>query len=241
MRRHLRGAFPTVLTIGNLLCGFLSLHYIVKGSFVSSAWLIIVAWFLDGFDGKVARLTGSVSRFGVELDSLADLCSFGVAPAFLMVQAQLYVLSGWGMVVGFLFCTCGALRLARFNVQIKGFAKENFTGLPIPSAAVTIASYLLFGRETWPRLQGVSFSAGLVVVLSLLMVSTLEYDAIKFSLDSWWDRCKMAILVGGALAVALFPNKVLFPLSMMYVSSGMVRWVIHLPGSGRAVASLPNQ
>jgi len=225
-----------VFTVGNLLCGFLSLYYIVKGHFISAAWLIIVAWFLDGFDGKVARLTGSVSRFGVELDSLADLCSFGLAPACLIVQTQLHALKGWGIAIGFLFFACGAIRLARFNVQLKSFAKEHFTGLPIPSAAVAIASYLLFSQEIWLRLQSATFSAGLIVVLSLLMISTLEYDALKFSLDSWWDRCKMGVLIGGALIVALFPNEALFPLSMMYVSSGIIRRIVHrLAGEGAAI------
>ena len=219
MRRYswtiLKEAFPTVFTMGNLLCGFLSLYYILTGHVISAAWLIILAWFLDGFDGKVARFTGATSRFGVELDSLADLCSFGLAPAFLMVQTQLHVLGAWGIVLGFLFVTCGAIRLARFNVQIEDFDKEYFTGLPIPAAAVTIASYFLFSREVWLPLRNPSFSVGLVITLSVLMVSTLEYDALRFSLDSWWGRCKLVILLGGALTVALFPSEGLFPLNIL--------------------------
>ena len=142
-------ALPALFTVGNLLCGFLSLLYAVDGRFVPAAWLIIVAWFMDGFDGKVARLTHSASRFGVELDSLADLCSFGLAPTVLILRYRLYALRGWGIALGFLFFACGAIRLARFNVQVEGFVKKNFCGLPIPAAAWAIASYTLFGEQVW--------------------------------------------------------------------------------------------
>ncbi|MCK5329706.1 MAG: CDP-diacylglycerol--serine O-phosphatidyltransferase [Candidatus Latescibacteria bacterium] len=223
-----KAAFPAVFTLGNLLCGFLSVLYAVDGKFVPAAWLIIVAWFMDGFDGKVARLTHSSSRFGVELDSLADLCSFGWAPTVLIFRYRLHVLGGWGIALSFLFLMCGALRLARFNVQVEGFAKKNFTGLPIPAAAWTIAAYTLFGERVWGGFLSFQVCSMLVVLLSFLMVSTFEYDALLFTTDSIWNRFKLIFAVVGALAIIFFPHEVLFPMSLMYMSSGIVRGVLHL-------------
>ena len=125
--------------------------------------------------------------------------------------------------------------------RLKKLDKEHFTGLPIPAAAVTIASYFLFSREVWLPLRNPSFSVGLVIALSVLMVSTLEYDALRFSLDSWWGRCKLVILLGGALTVALFPSEGLFPLNILYAGSGIVRWIAHLIGKEQAMAGFSNR
>lgn len=212
----------------------------MDGRFVPAAWLIIVAWFIDGFDGKVARFTHSASRFGVELDSLADLCSFGLAPAVLMLRYRLYVLRGWGIALGFLFFVCGAIRLARFNVQVEGFTKKNFCGLPIPAAAWAIASYTLFGERVWEGFLSLQVCSTFVVLLSFLMISTFEYDALQFTRDSFWNRFKLIFAVVGASAIVFFPHEVLFPLSLVYVSSGIVRWVGHLiAGEDREMAEMP--
>ncbi|MFH1009509.1 MAG: CDP-diacylglycerol--serine O-phosphatidyltransferase [Candidatus Latescibacterota bacterium] len=225
---HRRAALPAVFTLGNLLCGFLSVLYAVEGKFVPAAWLIIVAWFIDGFDGKVARLTHSSSRFGVELDSLADLCSFGWAPAVLMLQYRLHEMGGWGVAIVFLFFMSGAIRLARYNVQVEGFAKKNFSGLPIPAAAWVIASYTLFGERVWGGFLSPQVGSMLIVLLSFLMVSTFEYDALLFANDSMWNRFKLLFAVAASLAIILFPHEVLFPLSLLYVSSGIIREVVEL-------------
>ena len=249
-----KAALPALFTVGNLLCGFLSVLYAVDGRFVPAAWLIIVAWFIDGLDGKVARLTHSASRFGVELDSLADLCSFGLAPTVLMLRYRLYVLRGWGIALGFLFFVCGAIRLARFNVQVeeaayaskadkrRPFVKRNFCGLPIPAAAWAIASYTLFGERVWEGFLSLQVCSTFVVFLSFLMVSTFEYDALQFARDSFWNRFKLIFAVVGALAIVFFPHEVLFPLSLVYMSSGIVRGVVHLiAGEDREVVEIPGR
>ncbi|HEX2758673.1 MAG TPA: CDP-diacylglycerol--serine O-phosphatidyltransferase, partial [Thermoanaerobaculia bacterium] len=132
-----RGVYvlPALFTAGNILCGYLSLDAAAQGAFEYAAKLVFLAAILDGLDGRVARLTGTTSAFGEQLDSLADVVSFGVAPAFLVYRWGLSGFGRAGLLVSFLFVVCGALRLARFNVQIHVVDKRWFVGLPIPSAA----------------------------------------------------------------------------------------------------------
>ena len=204
---------PTSLTLGNLLCGFLSGIYTVQGRTYTAAWWIILAWLLDGLDGQVARLMGSSTDFGAELDSLADITSFGIAPSLLAFG--MYGVEAIPSSIFFL--TCGAVRLAKFNMG-RSEARTNFSGLPIPAAAWVLASYLLFPvwRMRWPVL-------GLSVLTGVLMLSSIEYDAIYFPLGTLWGKVKVAIFVGGAVSIFLSPTYALFPLSLVYLSSGPVR------------------
>lgn len=217
---------PNIVTVGNLFCGFLAIIYALKGHWISSAWLIILAAFLDAFDGKVARVMHSASRFGVELDSLADLCSFGLAPSILLFQFQLNFLDWWGILVAFIFFTCGAMRLARFNVKLKGFEKGNFAGLPIPSAASVIASYIIFSEKVWNGLNSIELIIFMTIILSVLMISSLEYDTFpRFTFNSFWNTFKVSFFVLGVLAIVTFPDEAFFPLCIIYVMSGPIRWV----------------
>ncbi len=144
------------------------------------AWFIVLAGGFDTFDGIMARITRSSSQFGVELDSLADVVSFGAAPSFLVYQAYLGTLDSLGVIISSMPLVFGAIRLARFNVQLVGFEKDYFKGLPIPAAAITICAYLLeynterFGLNGWTR-DGLAI---LVAALSLLMVSKVRYDTL---------------------------------------------------------------
>jgi len=236
--KAIKMSLPSCVTTGNLFCGFLSVFYTIDGRLVLAAWLIILAGFMDALDGKVARLAHAPSRFGVEFDSLADLCSFGAAPAILMFHYNLYFLGAWGMMMGFLFLLCGAIRLARFNVRLTGFDKEVFSGLPIPAAAGTLASYVVFSQNVLESLNIISLSAPLVVMLSILMVSALEYDTLpKFAPHSAWNRCKLGFFLLAVFLVIFFTDKVFFPLSVVYVMSGLIRWFLHLV-SDREVAGV---
>ena len=134
---------PNLFTLGNMLCGFYSIISTIEGRFHHAAVAIFIAALADGLDGKIARLTKTCSRFGVEFDSLADLVSFGVAPALLIYIWALRPYQRVGWLAAFLFVICGALRLARFNVQVYTSENKYFTGLPIPAAATTIASFVL--------------------------------------------------------------------------------------------------
>src|ERR1700739_4935016 len=130
---------PTLFTVGNLFCGYLSIWCSIRGTFETAAYLVIVAAVLDALDGRIARMTNSASEFGEEYDSLADLVSFGVAPAVLAYSWGLADFPRPGFVASFLFVVCGSMRLARFNIQTKVADKRYFVGLPIPAAAGTIA------------------------------------------------------------------------------------------------------
>src|SRR5688500_11117724 len=149
---------PNLLTTGNLFFGFFAIMKALQGEFFWAGSAIIIAAVFDMLDGRVARLTKGTSEFGVQYDSLCDLVSFGAAPAIMMFQYGLNAFGRFGWVLCFLFMACGALRLARFNVQSSiGKASGDFTGLPIPMAAAVVATYVAFmtdlaqtqGEATW--------------------------------------------------------------------------------------------
>ena len=172
-----RAVVPSLFTVLNAFCGFLSILYASQGRIEMGAWSIVLAGVFDTFDGIMARITRSSSQFGVELDSLADVVSFGAAPSFLVYQAHLSTLDSLGVIVSSMPLVFGAIRLARFNVQLVGFEKDYFKGLPIPAAAITICAFLLeynterYGLNGWTR-DGLT---ALVIFVSLLMVSKVRY------------------------------------------------------------------
>ena len=170
---------PALFTAGNIFCGFLSLDASAKGAFETAAILIFVAAFFDGIDGRVARLTGTTSAFGEQLDSLCDVVSFGVAPAFLVYNWGLSAFGRAGLLVSFLFAVCGALRLARFNVQVHVVDKRWFVGLPIPSAAGALCGLIwaVPASELTDSLRVVFL--GVTAALAFLMVSTFRYRSFK--------------------------------------------------------------
>src|SRR5471030_2470512 len=134
---------PNLLTTGNMFFGFYSMIQSLSGNFTMAAYAIIWAAVFDTLDGRVARLTRSTSKFGMEYDSLSDLVSFGVAPAILLYQWALKPFDRLGWLACFLFLACGALRLARFNVQVASIEKKYFQGLPIPMAAGIVATSVM--------------------------------------------------------------------------------------------------
>jgi CDP-diacylglycerol--serine O-phosphatidyltransferase len=175
-----RAVFPSLFTILNAFCGFLSILNTTAGQFDAAVGFIVLAAIFDSLDGVMARITRSSSQFGVELDSLADVVSFGAAPSILVYQAHLHSLGNIGILISSLPLVFGAIRLARFNVQLIGFDKEYFRGLPIPLQALTICAFFFqfykpgYGFESWTR----DALAPLVVGLALLMVSTVRYDTL---------------------------------------------------------------
>ena len=227
--RNFKGIFPGVFTVGNMLCGFISILQSFEGEAIHAAWLIILAGFFDALDGKIARISRSASRFGIELDSFADFVSFGIAPAVIFYSFRLYVLGTWGWLLGFLFIICGAFRLARFNIEARLEEKPYFTGLPIPAAAVTICGYTLFSYELWGELLYPEVLITLIIVFSALMVSGIEYETLpRFSLNSKKNLIKLIYILVALIAVLLKPKLAIFPLGMIYVLSGIVREVYQL-------------
>ncbi|MCK9410636.1 MAG: CDP-diacylglycerol--serine O-phosphatidyltransferase [Bacteriovoracaceae bacterium] len=182
--RITRAVVPTLFTVLNMFCGLLSIVQASDGNFIEAIYFIILAGVFDALDGMMARLTKSSSQFGVEIDSLSDIVSFGAAPAFLAYKVQLYQLNEWGMIISSLLMIMGGIRLARFNVQLVGFDKDYFTGLPIPASAFAIVSYLFTFMNDAHQLEGIPalMLAPLSVALSLIMVSKIKYDTLpKFS------------------------------------------------------------
>ncbi|MEW5800786.1 MAG: CDP-diacylglycerol--serine O-phosphatidyltransferase [bacterium] len=216
---------PNLFTLANMLCGFYSIISTIDGRFHHAAVAIFVAALFDGLDGRIARLTGTCSRFGVEFDSLADLLSFGMAPALLIYLWALHPYQRIGWLAAFLFVICGALRLARFNVQVYSpESKNHFTGLPIPAAASTIASFVLlhqflFGDEGSKPI----FIAGLAYLLAFLMVSNIKYRNFKQLKLRERKPFNLLVLMSLVLLVILAqPQIMVFILISGYVLSGLV-------------------
>ncbi len=224
---------PNLFTSANLVGGFLSMIAAHNGQYTHAALVILLAVGLDCLDGKVARLTGSASAFGVEYDSLADLLSFGMAPGWLLYTWALRSLSPFGWLAAFVFVICGALRLARFNVQATGVQKYTFTGLPIPAAASVVASAVLLIHRLYEDLPGsVDTDHPLIIVLAayalaLLMVSNFKYRSFK---RLHWRRVwPLPFLAGGILLSTVLvcgPELILFLLFLGYAFSGPVETLL---------------
>jgi len=220
-----RGLFvlPTLFTVGNLFCGYLSLWSSINGTFERSAWLIIIAAVLDMLDGRIARLTNSASEFGEEYDSLADLVSFGVAPAILVYSWGLADFHRLGLAVSFFFVVCGSMRLARFNIQTKIADKRYFVGLPIPAAAGTICTLVLATPD--PLVDRVWMTAALVAtfLLSYLMISTIRYRSFKdVDLRRRRPAWILPVIALFFMAIAYRPIISLLVLAILFASSGPV-------------------
>lgn len=177
-----RGVFilPNLFTTASLFAGFWGMLEAVHGEYIHASLAILASLIFDGLDGKVARATGAVSRFGVEFDSLADLVAFGAGPAVLIYMWALQPLGRLGFLAAFLFLACGALRLARFNVQVDTVGTGHFVGLPIPGAASMVATTALMWADVFPGEAPPAwiFLAG-TFLLSFLMVSNIRYLSFK--------------------------------------------------------------
>jgi CDP-diacylglycerol--serine O-phosphatidyltransferase len=220
-RKLRRGIYllPTSFTTGNLCCGFFSLIESSRGHYELAALLIVVAGVLDGLDGRIARLTGTTSEFGVEFDSMADISSFGIAPAFLAYQWALQPFNRVGWLIAFLFVACAATRLARFNIQHGSLDKRFFAGLPSPAAAGVIAS-VAFAFPEPPTQLGYSVLVGVLVgSAALLMVSHIRYRSFK-SLDLKSPRSYLSVVAIVLVLVAVFVH----PRSLMVIAGFYMLW-----------------
>lgn len=214
---------PSLFTVGNLLCGYFAILHSMKGEFGKSALLILFATVLDALDGKVARLTQSTSPFGLELDSLADMISFGVAPAVLTHSWGLINLGRAGWVVSFIYVICGATRLARYNIQAAHADKKYFVGLPIPAAAAVLAA-TIYSRSV-PLADPLTplLLCAFLILVSILMVSKNRYRSFK-EVD-FRRRKPYLYVVGFALvmaAVAIYPKQTLLLVCYGYLVSGIL-------------------
>jgi CDP-diacylglycerol---serine O-phosphatidyltransferase len=221
---------PNLFTAINMFCGFLSILSASEGNFNYAAWLIFIAAIFDALDGMVARLTNSSSELGVELDSLSDIVSFGAAPSFLLYKTYFYSLDVWGILISAAPLIAGGFRLARFNIQLVGFSKSFFLGLPIPSSALTIASFVLaFYNDGFPKLIS-DFITPMILVLSFLMVSNIRYETLpKISLKSIKEKpFHFIFLIIAILLVVFMYTKGMFLVFVFMIVIGIFRHLYKL-------------
>ncbi|MFQ5867701.1 MAG: CDP-diacylglycerol--serine O-phosphatidyltransferase [bacterium] len=206
---------PGLFTLGNAGLGFYSIIASIDRNFTASAWSILLAIILDVFDGRIARLTKSTSRFGLEFDSLADLISFGVAPSILMYQVVLKNMR-WGVLVPFLFVIAGVLRLARFNVKAAEKDIAYFDGLPIPVGGGMLASFFILAFWVKEMHLFIGSIPLVMIVLSFLMVSKIKYINFKNLRFTKRQPFKMLIIMVVALVIWFFSTNIISIIFVVY-------------------------
>jgi len=221
---------PNLFTAMNMFCGFLSIISASEGNYNYAAWLIFIAALFDALDGMVARLTNSSSELGVELDSLSDIVSFGAAPSFLLYKTFFYSMDTWGILISAAPLIAGGFRLARFNIQLVGFSKSFFLGLPIPSAALTIVSFILAFYENGFAKPISDFITPLILVLSYLMVSNIRYEVIpKISFKTIKEKpFHFIFLLISIILVIFLYTKGLFLVFVFMIVIGIFRHIYKL-------------
>jgi CDP-diacylglycerol---serine O-phosphatidyltransferase len=238
---------PNLLTTGALFAGFYSIVAAIDGNFPSAAWAIFAAMFLDGLDGRVARLTSTSSEFGKEYDSLSDMVSFGLAPAIVTYQWGVERLAEYGAIWGrlgwlaaFLYCAAAAFRLARFNTNV-GQDRRFFQGLPSPPAAAGVASMVWLA--THYQIEGlVALVAGITVtaVAGLLMMSRFAYMSFKdVSAGKRVRFANLLLIPLVIIVIAIEPQVTIFILFLIYASSGPAGWLWHRRRGKRPDLSAP--
>lgn len=225
-RRFRRGMYllPTLFTLGNMFCGYASVVQAMSRDFETAAMLIGIAMVLDTLDGFIARLTGSATAFGLEFDSLADVISFGLAPAVLAFAWGLQPLGRLGWAAGFLYVTAAAMRLARFNIQTAAAAdKRYFVGMPSPAAAGVTASTVYLYPWGLNDYRSALPALAVVIVPALLMVSTIRFRSVK-AIDVGWRRSYVTLFLGAVVLtlIAAQPRVALVVLAYSYLASAFI-------------------
>jgi len=229
-RRFRRGVYllPVLLTLGNLFCGYACIMYTMREEYATAAPFIGIAFILDGLDGRIARLTGTEGPFGVQFDSLADMISFGLAPAILAYSWGLTPFGRWGWAAGFIYVTAAAMRLARFNIQAGSVDKRYFVGMPSPAAAGVVAATIFAYPAGLRDTSGAAPVMALLLVPAFLMVSTIRFRSFK-TIDLQARRSYTVILVMALVIAAIWghPAGVLLVLAYTYLASAFVELAVN--------------
>ncbi len=225
--RIFRYGVPHLFTLANLFSGFHAIVLIAQHRLLEGFGFIVLAALFDMLDGVLSRAIGVASEFGVELDSLSDIVSFGVAPAYLLWEAHFRGLGGVGMLLAALPALAGALRLARFNVQLSTLAdKTAFIGLPIPAAALTLSSYVVFFHTRGvPAPWDTAVLVGLVLMVAGLMISRVPFPNVpRYSRRFMRQHpVETVVFTIGVLVVLVTQGRALFPLLMVYIVGSLLR------------------
>ena len=226
MKRRLKikkNVIPSIFTLVNLFFGFMAIITAAQGEFQKAAWLIIAAALFDALDGKLARLFGVPSRFGMEFDSIADMVSFCTAPAILVYFAYLQNLMPLvAAVISFIPLLAGGVRLARFNVSQDETPLPIFIGLPTPAAALVISSFILFSFSVRNDVGDPRIAISLMFGLALLMISHIRYSKIPELGNGRKAVIKLIVIVLMAVATVFWREFVVFPGAVLYVVWGLV-------------------
>ncbi len=224
---------PNLLTTASLFAGFMGILWAMQGRYESCALAILVSTLFDGLDGKIARLTRTTSEFGVQYDSLCDLVAFGVTPALLLYHWQLNLYGRLGLMACFLLLACGALRLARFNVQSAITSKKFFIGLPIPAAGCIVATLVLAAPYLPEVIQENTLPLGSLILaygLSFLMVSRVRYASFKeYGMLRAHPFSSMVTAILLFVLVASQPRLLGFLILLLYMLSGPVYTYLIMP------------
>ena len=221
-RRFRRGVYllPSLFTMANMFCGYACVVYAMRGEFATAAPFIGLAIVLDMLDGRIARMTGSTSAFGVEFDSLADVISFGVAPAILVFSWGLSPLGRLGWAAGFVFVAAAAVRLARFNIQSGSQDKRYFVGMPSPAAAAVPAATVFAYPSGFSTPLEAAIMLAIVIVPAVLMVSTIRFRSFKaIDLQSRRSYPVLLLVAAGLALLAARPEAVLITAAYAYLTS----------------------
>jgi CDP-diacylglycerol--serine O-phosphatidyltransferase len=240
---------PNLMTLSSMFLGFYSIGSSFNSDYETAAWTIMAATIFDVLDGWVARITHTTTRFGIEIDSLADVISFGVAPAVLVYAWTLQSFGRIGWLGSFFLVACGALRLARFNVQMGSTEKKHFSGLPIPASALVIATTVLAYGDVIEILEQLKLARlaelvgkdywvlALTFILAGLMVSNITYHSLKEANLKERRPFGLLVIIAAFLAVVAYhPSLVLFLVSLSYVVVGIAEALYKLLKRRRATA-----
>jgi CDP-diacylglycerol---serine O-phosphatidyltransferase len=218
---NLRALLPSAFTVGNIVCGLMAITMALNGRLVESAWLILLGSVLDGLDGTVARAVGAHTHFGREFDSFADFVTFGVAPVVMLFGSLAEAFDFWAWLIGGVYLVAGAFRLTRHNLMFDPVRISRYTGLPITSAGMTLAAYMLFcGRFNsglplaWPALT-------VFVALSILMVSSLEYERFPLIGRIRPRALKFLLFILLSIPIIIYPSVAILALMGAYIIYGL--------------------
>lgn len=226
-----RIAVPSFFTLMNLFCGFLSIISVSNGDYELGAWLIVIAGLFDALDGLMARLANATSEFGMELDSISDVVSFGVAPGFLIYNTfNLHEMEFVGIILSALPPLCGAVRLARFNVNAKyGANDDEFSGLPIPAQAIILGAFYLAFKDNFEFFDALqnginSVLIPVVILASFLMVSAVPFDKLpRFDRNSLQrNKGKFVLFLFYLLLILVFRENGLMVVFLIFILKGLV-------------------